>query len=241
MLIRVSKDTGKRKMLQDELKDLLKKKKMKYQDLAEAADLPLETVRNIYYGKVTDPKVSTLMAMSKVLNVSVNRLLGERLYTKDEERLIMNYRRCGHHGRSMVMLTANYEAELARHERTAENKYTIPCIVPLDVVHDGVRYSSSEMVDISTDNPCAYIAIEINSNEFAPIFCKGDRILIEDRFPSNGETAVFLIDNMVYCRRFRENDEGYILESLNRHGQDFRYRRMDKVKCVGTCVGVMRL
>lgn len=227
-------------MIQNELVYLLEKNGMTYPELAEKAGIPLETMRNLYYGKVKDPKVSTLLAISRVLNITVNRLMGERIYSKQEERLIMNYRRCGSHGKSMVMLTADYEAELARHERTADNKYTIPCIVPLEPVHDGLSYSSSEMVDISTDNPCAYIAIEITSNEFTPVFCKGDRILIEDRWPSNGESAVFFLNNMVYCRKFREHDSGYTLESLNRHGQDFEYKRMDKVKCIGTCVGVVR-
>lgn len=229
-----------RKMISKNLKDILKKKKMSYQQLADEANLPLETVRNLYYGRVTDPKVSTMFAISKVLDVSVNWLMGESPYTKQEEKLIMNFRRCGNHGKSMVMLTANYEAELARHERDATDKYTIPCIVPLDVIHDGLHYSSSEMIDISTDNPDAYIAIEITSNEFTPIFCKGDQVLISDKFPVNGETAVFFIDNMVYCRKFKEVDKGFVLESLNRHGQDFKYKRMDKVKCVGTCIGIIR-
>lgn len=227
-------------MIKRELVYLLEKNSMTYQELAEKAGVPLETMRNIYYGKVKDPKGSTLLAISKVLRVSVNRLMGEQLYTKQEEKLIMNFRRCGDHGKSMVMLTANYEAELARHERDAANKYTIPCIVPLDVIHDGLQYSSSEMIEISTDNPEAYIAIEVTSNEFTPIFCKGDQVLIADKFPANGETAVFFINNMVYCRKFKEVDKGFVLESLNRHGQDFNYKRMDKVECMGTCIGIIR-
>ena len=227
-------------MIKDELQYLLKKNNMSKDELAEKSGVPSETVRNLYYGRVEDPKVSTMMAISKVLGVSVNRLMGERLYSRAEERLIMNYRRCGHHGRSMVMLTANYEADLARHERDAENKHRIPCIVPIEPVHDGLHYSSSEMIDISTVNPDAYIAIEITSNEFAPIFCKGDQILIADRWPTNGEIGVFIIDCMVYCRRFKEHDNGYTLESLNKHGQDFNFKRLDKIKRVGTYIDVIR-
>lgn len=227
-------------MISENLRDILEKKKMKKEQLAELADLPMETVRNLYYGRTTDPKVSTMLAISKVLNVSVNRLMGQQMYSTAEEKLIRDYRRCGAHGRSMIMLAANYEADLARHERDAQNKYTIPCIIPIGAVKDGIKYNSSEMVDITTDNPDAYIAIEITSNEFTPIYCKSDRVLIEDRFPASGEIGVFIIDCMVYCRTFEEHDDGYILKSLNRHGQDFKMKRMDNVKCVGTCVGVIR-
>lgn len=227
-------------MLCDELKFLLNKNKMSYQELSERSDVPLETIRNIYYGKVTDPKVSTVLAISKVLGVSINRLMGDRIYTKAEERLIMNYRRCGHHGRSMVALIANYEAELSRHERNAENKFTIPCIVPIEPVRDGVEYSASKMIDITTDNTEAYIAIQVTSNEFVPIFCKDDQVLFADRFPTNGETAVFFIDGVMYCRQYEEHDDGYLLKALSRHGKDFHLKRLDNVNYLGTCVGVIR-
>lgn len=227
-------------MIQKELVYLLNEHDMTYQELAEQAGIPLETMRNIYYGKVKDPKASTLLAISRTLRISVNRLMGERLYTKEEEELILNFRKCGKHGKSMISLTANYEAELARHERNSRNRYVIPCIVPLVAVHDGLSYSSSEMIDISTDNPDAYIAIEVTSNDFIPVFCKGDKILIADKFPANGETALFSIDCKIYCRTFQETEKGYVLKSLNRHGQDFRMKRLDNVKCIGTCIGIVR-
>lgn len=227
-------------MICDELKFLLNKNKMSHPELAEKADLPHETVRNLYYGKVVDPKVSTMLAISKVLGVTINRLMGEHVYTIDEERLIMNYRRCGHHGRSMIALIANYEAELSRDERNAENKFTIPCIVPIEPIHDGVEYSASKMIDITTDNSEAYIAIQVTSNEFVPIFCKDDRVLFADRFPTNGETAVFFIDGIMYCRQYQEHDDGYLLKALSRHGKDFHMKRLENVKYLGTCVGVIR-
>lgn len=227
-------------MIQEELKYLLEKNNMSKEELAEKADVPLETMRNLYYGKVKDPKASTLLAISRVLRVSVNRLMGERLYTKAEERLIMNYRRCGHHGRSMVMLTANFEADLTKHEKESKSKYRIPCVVPIGAVYDGLKYSSSNIVPVETDESKAYMAIECTSNRLAPAFCKGDKVLIEDRFPDNGETAVFIKDCIIYCRKYIEHDSGYALKSLNRQQCDFELKRMDEIKCIGTCIGIIR-
>lgn len=240
MLIYVIGDTM-NTIIQKELIYLLNSHDMTYQELAEKAEIPLETMRNLYYGKVKDPKASTLLAISKVLRISVNRLMGERLYTKEEEDLVMNFRRCGNHGKSMVIFMAKHEATLTRYERMAKNKHIIPCIVPLDVVHDGLLYSSSELTNLLTNNQEAFLAIEINSNSFSPIFCKGDRILIADRFPVNGETAIFSIDAQLYCRIYQENESGYTLKSLNRHGQDFRFKRLDNVNCIGTCIGIVRI
>ena len=62
-------------MLYLRLNQILEEKNMSWQKLAEIANVPAETMRNIYYGKVRDPKVSTMMAISRTLNVSVNFLM----------------------------------------------------------------------------------------------------------------------------------------------------------------------
>ena len=37
--------------------------------------MPIETIRNIYYGKTTAPKVSTLFKIANALNVSIECLI----------------------------------------------------------------------------------------------------------------------------------------------------------------------
>ena len=227
-------------MLRTELEHLLKENNMKYQELAEKADIPLETMRNIYYGRVTDPKVSTLLAISRVLRISVNRLMGERLYTKEEETLIMNHRRCNQHGKGMIEFVANFEANLSKHEREVENKYKIPCIVPVGVVEDGMRYASGHIEYVDTIRPNAYLAVECNTNRLAPAFCKGDKILLEDRYPNSGESGIFFKDCIIYFRKYMEHDKGYTLKSLCMQQRDLEFTRMDNIKCMGTVIGVIR-
>lgn len=64
-------------MLSKRLKEILGERGLSIYNFAETCDLPVETVRNIYYGKTTDPKVSTVMQMSKALDMSVNYLMSE--------------------------------------------------------------------------------------------------------------------------------------------------------------------
>ena len=63
-------------MLSERLRELLAVKGISKEDFAELCDLPIETVRNIYYGKTPDPKLSTMLKMSKALDISVNCLVG---------------------------------------------------------------------------------------------------------------------------------------------------------------------
>ena len=210
------------------------------QELSDISGVPIETVRNIYYGKVTDPKASTVLAISKALNVTVNYLMGYPTYNPDEIFIIRHYRKCGPHGKNIIQLVAKYESKISRSERDASDKYKIPCLVPIGNKGDGIPYCSNDVVDIETVLPDAYLAIEITTNHFTPVFCKNDRVLFANRFPENGEIAVFMKSDKAYLRKFIEEEDGYCLKSLNGRGFDILLRRMDEVDCIGTCIGIVR-
>ena len=239
LLINVIKDTEK-EMIQKELKDLLERHQMTYPELAEKAGVPLETMRNLYYGKTKDPHVSTALAIARVFDITVNRLCGERYFTKQEQKMIRNFRQCGNHGKSLIMHISNLEADMAKYEKEAKNKHSVACITPLASVYDGLKYDSGKIKHIETDNLDAYLGVECTSNRFAPIYCKGDIVLLEDRYPNNGETAIFMKEDLIYCRQYIEHDNGYTLKSLNGKQCDFEFKRMDQMECIGTCIGVIR-
>lgn len=228
-------------MLSATIKNLLDDKNMTYQELAEQADIPLETMRNIYYDKVKDPKASTLLAISRVLKVSVNYLMGEEFISPDESKLISHYRKCGKHGKSVMQLVGKYEAAMAVSERKAgkSDKHKIPCMIPLGRVADCFMYNASETIQIETNVPEAYLAFEVTNNNYLPTYCKGDRILLADRFPDSGERAMFMMDGHVYLRQFVETATRYMLKSFNKHGQHIEIRRMNEVQCIGTVIGVI--
>lgn len=228
-------------MLSATIKNLLDDKNMTYQELAEQANIPLETMRNIYYDKVKDPKASTLMAISRVLKVSVNYLMGEAFVSPDETKLISNYRKCGRHGKSVIQLVGQYERDIAIRERKAGkgDRHQIPCMIPLGHVVDSFAYNASDTIQIETSEPDAYLAFEITNNNYLPTYCKGDRILLVDRFPESGERAMFMIGGDVYLRQFVETATRYMLKSFNKHGQNIEIRRMNEVQCIGTVIGTI--
>lgn len=180
-----------------------------------------------------------MLKLSKALDLSVNYLCGNIMYKHDEKILIDHYRNASEHGKAVIRLFAKVESMMSDHERKAD-KYLIPCLIPIGVVRDGIKYNSSDSVKIETDNPDAYLAIEITTNYFAPAYCTGDRILLENRFPKPLEYAVFLTDGHAYFRQYQEHDEGYVLKCINGRGTDKFFKRMDEVHCVGTLVGVIR-
>lgn len=228
-------------MISQTLKLLLDSREMSLNELAEQSDVPYETLRNIVYGKVTDPKVSTMRAISKVFKVSINYLLGEPFIAPEESTVISYYRKCGKHGKSLIELTAKYEATAARSERDSKGKHKVPCVVPKGNIRKGIVYDTNETVEIETVVEEAYMAITITSNDLSHYgFCKNDSILFEKRFPEHKEIVAFIKGDRVYIREFREENGKYIMKCLHNHGEDMVFKRMDEIILVGTSCGVIR-
>ncbi len=227
-------------MLGTRLRELLNERNISKEKFAEMCDLPLETVRNVYYGKTPDPKVSTVLKMAKALGIGVNCLMGQCEHTTEEKALLNRFRQCGKHGRSLIMLTAKYEALTAKHDREAADRHKIPCMMPVHDVYKGIVYDECEIVEIYTSVPEAYVALKMSDNNFVPIFCAGDIILFENRFPKHGEYGMFYIDKKAYVRKFLEENGQYRLQSLHSMANDIVVKDLKNVEYIGAFCGVVR-
>lgn len=63
---------------------LLKIKGYSLQDLANKSGLPLDTVKNLYYGRIDNPKIETLIAIADALGISLDYLVGRLDYADNE-------------------------------------------------------------------------------------------------------------------------------------------------------------
>lgn len=226
--------------LSERMRQLMNERGWSVQHLAQIAGLPEETVKNIYYAKTPDPKISTIMKLAEAFNLSVNCLMGKCQHTPQERAILRNYRACGKHGKAIIELIARYEAGAIKSEREGKEKHMIPCIVPQGDIRQGIIYDLCETVEIETTVADAYIAIQMNNNDLAPIYCKDDILLIENRFPRHGEKAVFLRNDRMYIRKFIEESNSYRLQCLHMQGVDIVLKRMDEIEYIGTCIGVVR-
>ena len=228
-------------MLGQRLRSILSTKNISVSEFAEMCDLPVETVKNVYYGKTDDPKISTVLKMADALNLSVNCLMGKCSHTPQERKILIDYRSCGKHGKSIIELIARYEASAIKGEREGINKHKIPCIFPRGEIRKGIIYDLCETKEVETSIEEAFVAIQMTDNDLAPSYCKNDILLFEDRFPENGEVGAFFKSDRVYIRKFYEEAEYYRLKGLHPHEEDILLKRMDELNYIGTCCGVIRL
>ncbi|MBE5943597.1 MAG: helix-turn-helix transcriptional regulator [Lachnospiraceae bacterium] len=226
--------------LNERFRGLVDAKNLSLQEVSEGADVPFETVRNIYYGRVTDPKISTVSKIAAYFDLSINCMIGKCNHSKEEREMLEYYRQCGNHGKSLINLVARHEATVAKTEREDPNKHSVPCLIPNKRVDAGFIYEGSEVKEIMTTAPDAYAALEMISNAYAPVHCKGDIVLLADRYPENGERAVFIKDGVGFARDFYEEDDRYVLKSLTGHVEDIVLKRVDELECIGTVIGVIR-
>jgi transcriptional regulator with XRE-family HTH domain len=222
------------------VRELLASSGMSKDELAQRSGLPIETIRNIYYDKVSDPKVSTVLAIGNVFNISVNCLMGQCQHTSDERALLQYYRACGHHGKNIVRASAKYEALTAKEEREATGRHSVSCLFPEGDIYHGIDYDGARTEDIWVSNDEADTAIYMTTNCLMPTYCKGDTILITDRFPRVNEYGVFYYHSRAYIRQYIERDGEYILKCLHKFDKDLVFKRMDDIECLGTCCGVIR-
>ena len=227
-------------MLSKRLKEILNEKKISLEYYSQISGVPMETLRNIYYGRTSNPNIKTVMAMAEALDMTINAFLGvENIVSKEEFQLIQDYRNCTRHGKNRILLLAKHEAQSGKLLKEEMGKYKIPCLsAGDDLFHQG-RYCFEERGEITTDKKEAYLAFRTNINDYAPTYCKGDIILIENRFPKSGEQAVFYYEEKIILRIFVEEQEGYQLKCFHKIGKSLFLKRLEGVECLGTCCGVI--
>ena len=116
-------------MLSKRLKEILNEKKISLEYYSQMSGVPMETLRNIYYGRTSNPNIKTVMAMAEALDMTINTLLGVENTNTNEERKLMNYyRNCGNHGKMIIMNIAKYEASVSRDEHAQLRQQKIICI-----------------------------------------------------------------------------------------------------------------
>ena len=228
-------------MLSKRLKEILNEKKISLEYYAQLSGVPMETLRNIYYGRTSNPNIKTVMAMAEALDMTINSLLGvENTSNNEERKLVAYYRSCGEHGKNVILNIAKYEAGLMNEGHEGLHQHKILCLKAEQDMFIGNLYDLDNPYEIYTNKKEAYMAFETMVNDAAPTYCRGDIILIENRFPRSGEHGVFVKDEKIFVKIFIEKKDGYCLKPIHRIGNEIHLKKFDNMECLGTCCGLIR-
>ena len=230
------------------LRNILNERQISMQELSRISGLPFETIKNICYGKVSDPRVSTIISICKSLDIDYTYLLDGDVQTtsvikNDKEiEIIKNYRKCGHHGKSLIEMISKLESMGTIIEQREGETHVIDCLVPGNHTVDGINNATCTTEKIVTSVKDAYVGYKIMTNHFTDYnFCYGDIVLLEYRDPEIGEKAVFSNGVTSYFRILERKNSMYCLKPMNKQGEPIYCKRLDEWHCVGVCIDVIRV
>ncbi len=229
-------------MIGEGLRTILDTQNITMEMLSLQSGVPLETIRNLFYHKAENPRLKTVLSLSRALNVPIEALLPptipstERL---DEQQLISDYRQCSSHGKHLICFIASLEADMTHHGH--KQQYSVPYFIPTNTAVSGNIYTACDVRSLNVNCLEAFAAICIPNNAHAPEYYQGDILLLANRFPMSGEHAVFSYEGCIHLRKFIISpNEEYILTAIHGRGADIRLKKSDKWTLMGTCIGIMR-
>ena len=75
-------------MIDKQLKAMMDKKGLTLEKLSMLSNVPIETIRNIIYRRARNPRVDTLLALSRTLDVSMESLMESYAYRRIMVRVL---------------------------------------------------------------------------------------------------------------------------------------------------------
>lgn len=223
-------------------------------ELSEISGVPKGTVSKITAGINKNPKLSTLQALCKALNCTLDDLLVEEKKSivtanfncsKSEIQLIKKYRILDEHGIKIINMVLNeeYERCTAIHEEpepeevrmikiksSVYNKASAGTGFPLD----GEEWETIEIPD-TPENRQADFVLTISGDSMEPIYHDGDIVLVKYQLNVEiGEIGIFTINN---DKAFIKKYGGDRLISLNNEYKDILFSEGDYIRCNGKVIG----
>ena len=231
----------------DSIKKIKKEKNLTNEALSEMSGISLGTLNKLLSGATEDPKLSTLAALRKTFDVSMDKMLGFSDYAPDGD-LVEKYSSLDRAGRETVDYIINKESARVAREREARpyalDAPQIRRIKLFDTAASagtGTYLSESESTEISVySNPVtdsADFAVRVSGDSMMPRYHDGDILLVQAAESVEfGELGIFILDGSGFFKVFG----GDRLYSLNSEYGDILLKDFSDVRVVGRVIGKLK-
>lgn len=181
-------------------------------EIAEEADISLNTLNSILYGSVKDCKLSTTIALARALHISIDELVGCETISENTRRSIQITRNLPQSSQYLIhWFVKNQERQLTDSPRRRMLNVMQPTLA-----ENGNLLLNSEYkhIDISTI-PTAirskiFLGIKLKCEHYMPTYSPYDILLIaNDRTPSLHENSVIVCSGCIFlAKRKAETVDG---------------------------------
>lgn len=252
-------------MIADRLRTLRREAEMSKRDLVSRLPLNYSTYAN-YESGFREPNTETLQLLAKHYNVSLDYLLGMSenrcradeiaVLTESENAHIKKYRGLDTHGKEMVDIVLEKEAERVSFLSTRLEAVQKPVIDDKWIVLKVYAQRSSAELEKYLGDEQEYeemrfamtqvseradFCVRIKGESMEPKICDGDIVFVKavpKVEPDN--VGIFVYEGEAFCRRLRvDRRKGEVtLESLNKSFATKQITKPDTLRTVGLVIGI---
>lgn len=207
--------------------------------LAEEADISMETLKTILYGKAKSCNVSTAAALANALGITIDELVGNM--EKQTSLSLRTYQLLPDSSKKLIDWYI-YHQHFIQTEHPAKRSVSI--MLPLCSHTGNLKMTNEyETYDIShLDEEYYYrvfCGVKIPCHHYIPHFLKGDILLIaNDRMAKNNEYTVIIVDGNVAVT-YRKIEKGNVAYYGIRDNQ-FRSHDNPKIEILGYVAKVIK-
>lgn len=199
-------------------------------EMAEKLEMSVPGYRKMVSGLTDSISLYTAFRASVVLNIPIPVLCGSNEYKDQLLKKIYNtpLSIC-----NRIEYYLDYEEKFRIEQKKAVTGSKIIDVITLTgYMEDGMILDSSsiEKMEIKNDyGGRASKGFKITENSFLPTYCKGDILLVEEKTPRNGDTAVIvnMKSRLVYIRKIIIGDK-YKFVPVNNRGTVITVEQRDR-------------
>lgn len=205
--------------------------------LSDESNIPYETLKKLMNRKIENTSVHNIIKIASALQCQVD-------YLVNEDSLQTPYSPNSLHNQNITTYLTGLDLSCQYQLPFATN-----CYVPVYQPHSLTRRLSFEptldLLDISSYPEELRCKIEfgltISTHSFHPICHYHDVLLMAaDRFPHNGEFAVFTNEDNLYFRKYFSYSEFVLLEPVNGLGENITLTDLSTWEFLGYVIGIHR-
>ena len=182
-------------------------------EVSELADIPVNTLKSLMYGDSKDVHISTVIALAKVFNVSVDELIGCGTISPQTTQSLQIVRQLPESFTHFVRWAIHYHYDMQVNQRVSDK--SVELMTPETAECGNLRMTNNfDVIDISDQPadvwPKVFMAIRMVNSNYAPLYFENDILLVaNDREAKPTEQVIICIgENMWIVRAKHEQENG---------------------------------
>ena len=212
-------------------------------EISERSGLSFSTINTVLYGNNRDYKLSTIIGLSKAMNVSIDELVGCSTLNEEERYLIQEYRSSSRQDQLLIHWFIHMQKQL----RTCDVPTRQQTVLIMQMCQDETggllitdQYLPCQLSDSeSIQHSNIFMGIQLPCCDYMPDYSPYDYIMLaNDRLPKINEDCIILSSGKCYIVKRIPSDKSDTLTCIDKQGKIYYYPAPDDIMGYIVCTQI---